>query len=110
MDVCHSRFDRALVDFARSGSSRARLADAHARLFRPACLLRRKLVLTLALLECDGAHQRRVDEVSPGTRTGFLLQCVAWTATCALMALAGLLILLPLRAWCSLRGEPAETT
>jgi len=103
--ACDSGFDRALVGFARRGSFCARLADAHARLFRPAGLLRRKLVLTLALLECDAAHHRRVDLVSRGSRAGFLLRCLAWAAGFALLSLAGLALFLPLRAWCSLRGE-----
>lgn len=106
---CNTRFDRALVGFARLGKWNARLADAHARLFSPAGLLRRKLVLVLALLETDAAHHGRVDLVSAGSRAGFLLRCAVWSASFALLSLVGLLLFLPLRAWCSLRGESART-
>jgi hypothetical protein len=43
--------DAVLLETARSGLIRLRLADAYARVFRPRCLLRRKLILTFAILE-----------------------------------------------------------
>lgn len=43
--------DAVLLETGRSGLIRLRLADAYARVFRPQCLLRRKLVLTFAILE-----------------------------------------------------------
>lgn len=43
--------DAVLLETARSGLVRLRLADAYARVFRPRCLLRRKLILTFAILE-----------------------------------------------------------
>ena len=107
---CSTRFDRALVSFARHGSLHARLSDAHARLFCPAGLLRRKLVLALALLETDAQSHRRVDLVSPGSRLGFLLRCVGWALGFLLQALLGLLIFLPMRLLCSLRGKGMVAT
>ena len=97
-------FDRALVRFARRGKSFAQLCDVHAKLFRPAGLLRRKLVLTLALLEADEQSHRRVDRVNPGTRLGLLLLCGAWVLRFILQAALGLLIFLPLRAFCAFTG------
>jgi hypothetical protein len=43
--------DAVLLETGRSGLIRLRLADAYARVFRPRSLLRRKLILTFAILE-----------------------------------------------------------
>jgi hypothetical protein len=93
-------FDGALVGVARCGGLLTRAADAHARRFAPAGLLRRKLVLLLALLETDARSHERVDRVSPGSRAGFLFALGAWIARSSLVLLLGLILFLPLRAWC----------
>jgi hypothetical protein len=95
-------FDRALVACARAGPFMARVCDVHARIFRPAGLLRRKLVLALALLETDAQSHARVDEVGSGSRAGLLVACAAWSLRFALIAGLGLLFFLPLRAFCAL--------
>ena len=99
-----SAFDRALVAFARRGPHFARFADAHARLFSANGLLRRKLVLALALLETDADANRRVDLVSRGSRRGFIAAMTLWIAGFALAAALGLLVFIPLRAVCALFG------
>ncbi len=43
--------DAVLLETGKSGLLRLRIADAYARMFRPRCLLRRKLILTFAILE-----------------------------------------------------------
>jgi hypothetical protein len=50
--------DDALVRFASKGPFRARVADAYARLFRPRGRLRRKLILTFAILESSAGFHR----------------------------------------------------
>ncbi len=56
-------FDRLLVTVARLSPVLAQPADAYARFFRPRGLLRKKLVLLLAILEsCYPSHQQ-VDAV-----------------------------------------------
>jgi hypothetical protein len=95
-------FDRALVRIARRGTFAARCCDAHARLFSPAGLLRRKLVLTLALLETDASHHERVDQLTPGSRLGWLVHCAALALGFALLVLGGLIVFLPLRLACAL--------
>ncbi len=57
-------FDRALVRVAARGGVWARAADAHARFFAKGGLLRRKLVLLLAILETDARGRRAADTVT----------------------------------------------
>ncbi len=104
-----SSFDRALVRVARGAPFLARLCDVHARIFRPAGLLRRKLVLLLALLESDRQSHARVDEVSAGSRLGLSLALGTWLVRFVLLTVLGLFLFLPLRMVCGLFGTRAET-
>lgn len=61
------RFDRWLLAFARTGSVACSLADAYARRARPYGLLRRKLVLALAVLESGRETHARYDEARPAS-------------------------------------------
>ncbi len=103
-----STFDRVLVRVARIAPSLARLCDVHARIFRPAGLLRRKLVLMFALLEADRQSHARVDEASAGSRLGLNLSLGAWLVRFALLLGLGLCLFLPLRLVCGLFGTRAE--
>lgn len=97
-----SAFDRSLVAVARRGTWWARLADAHARHFAPAGLLRKKLVLVLALLECR--EPERVDGPVSRSPVGFCLRA-AWLGTStALLVILAALFFLPLRVACHLFG------
>jgi hypothetical protein len=58
-------FDRTLLAVARVHPAATRLADAYARIALPAGLLRKKLVLTLAILESGAPSHRFVDDVDP---------------------------------------------
>lgn len=105
-----SAFDSALLRVARHGPFLAQACDVHARLFRPAGLLRRKLVLTLALLEVDRDSHARVDQVSPGSRIGMMLLAGGWSLRFALIAGLGLFVFVPLRLMCALGADPARPT
>ncbi len=50
--------ERALLSFARRGAVPARIADSYARFFLPRSLLRRRLVLLLAILENSPTTER----------------------------------------------------
>jgi hypothetical protein len=93
-------FDRALVLCARTGSFAARVCDVHARLFRPAGLLRRKLVLALALLEVDAAAHARVDDVRAASPAAVIAGLGVSALVFALLAAGGLVVLLPVRVVC----------
>lgn len=62
-----SVFDRRLVALARLGPFWAGLADAYARIARPYGTLRRKLVLTLALLESSAETHAEYDSARPAS-------------------------------------------
>src|SRR5947209_5491873 len=55
--------DRALLAAARLHPAAALPADAFARIFRPGCALRKKLVLLLAILESSPQFAEQLDEV-----------------------------------------------
>ena len=105
VDGASTRFDRALVAFARLGTFSTRLADAHARLFRNGGLLRRKLVLLLALLETHADTVGRVDAPTVSGPVAFVVETTLRLAVFALLALLGLFVFLPLRALCAIGGD-----
>ena len=98
-----SAFDRALVALARAGPFATRLADSHARVFTSGGLLRRKLVLVLALLEVR--EPERVDTLTHRTRAGFLAHAALLGAGFALLLLVSTALLLPVRLVCALGGK-----
>ena len=98
-------FDQALVALARRGTFFAQLCDVHARIFRPAGLLRRKLVLTLALLECDRASHGRVDQTNSGSPLSLVLLGGWWSLRFGLLAVSGMIAFFPLRIACAMFGN-----
>lgn len=66
-----------LVDFARRGPGAVRLADTWAALFERKGVLRRKLVLLLAMLESSGDTAGRVDRPTVPTAPAFLFGAAA---------------------------------
>lgn len=62
-----------LVRLACSGPIGFRLADGFSGLFRRESLLRRKLVLVTALLECDGSTWRKVDRARSSNFLTFVI-------------------------------------
>lgn len=95
-------YDRALVVLARTAPLAARFVDAHARIFAGGGLLRRKLVLVLALLELRAPE--RVDSVTSGSPIGFFVRAAFLAAGFALMLVLSTLVLLPVRLVCAVRG------
>lgn len=76
-----TRFDDWLVRFARGGPARTSLADSYAVLFARTTLLRRKLVLLLAILESTAPASRWIDTPDPGSPRAFFAS--AFVQTCA---------------------------
>jgi hypothetical protein len=81
------RFDRFLTTVAAQGPFRARLADAYASRFLKYGSLRKKMVLTLALLECAPGSFEYLDGVNPGGFRGtiVLLTCQVLRFSCCLL-------------------------
>lgn len=89
-------FDPRLVALARRHAVLTRLADAYAVLAAPTSLLRRKLILLLALLETTPPHYRAIDAPLAGGAAS-TVAALAWRGSvAALVALAGVVVCLPL--------------
>ena len=91
-------YDRALMALAMRGGAFTRASDVHARFFAHTGLLRRKLVLLLAILETDAQGRARADVPSPGGAPAAYVRLVASGLSSAGLLLAGLPVLLPARA------------
>lgn len=89
------RLDRWLVVLARRGSAAASIADSYARLARPYGLLRRKLVLTLALLESAASTHARFDRPLAAGPFRTWAALVALGAAWSIRTVVALLLLAP---------------
>jgi len=90
-------FDAFLVRFARRGPVFASLADAYAGLFAHASLLRKKLVLLVAILETSQRSHRTIDAPLGGRPMTAVFSLTATGLLAAVKVLAGSIILLPMR-------------
>ena len=90
-------FDSFLVTFARRGPLFAKLASAHAALFAPASLLRKKMVLLLAILETSPPTHQMIDAPLAGRPVPALVALTVTGLGALLSLIAGTLILLPIR-------------
>jgi hypothetical protein len=66
--VCMGAFDAFLVSVAGFHCKLAKLADCYARIFFPTALLRKKLILLLAILETSSPSFLAVEAVDGGSR------------------------------------------
>jgi uncharacterized protein YbjT (DUF2867 family) len=82
-----TRFDRFLVSVSARGPLWARLADSYASIFCKGSVLRKKLVLTLALLECTPPAFEKLDRVPPGGTAGAIVR-LGWGAMIYVLSLA----------------------
>jgi NADH dehydrogenase len=93
------RFDRFLVHVSARGPLWARLADAYGSVFRKNSVLRKKLVLTLALLECTPPTFENLDRVPPGGAVGAFFR-LGWGAMIYVLSVAaGSLLFTPAALW-----------
>ena len=90
-------FDAFLVRFATRGPVFVRLADAYAGMFAHASLLRKKMVLLVAILETSQPSHRTIDAPLGGKPMGAVLSLTATGIIAAFSVLAGSLVLLPMR-------------
>jgi hypothetical protein len=92
-------FDRWITDTSARGPLWARLADVYAGRFHRSAAVRKKLVLTLALLECAPASFESLDAVGRGGLAAALLR-LAWRAGVFAASLPlAMLLFLPVQAW-----------
>ena len=87
-----SAFDRGVVSLARRSTLLTRALDARARILAPGSLLRRKLVLVLALLECTAETVDDVDAVTHTSRAGLFAHLVVLGLGFVLLFVAGIVV------------------
>ncbi|HEY7336516.1 MAG TPA: hypothetical protein VH639_16610 [Bryobacteraceae bacterium] len=97
------RFDAFLVGVAARNAVWTRLADSYTRIFRPSSVLRTKLILVLALLECAPPSFEALDRVPGGGILGTVLRLAGASARFVAAALAGAAIFTPVRFWMARR-------
>jgi hypothetical protein len=100
-----SRFDRFLCAFARVSPFMTRFADAWSAVFAPTAVLRRKLVLLLAMLESAAPQYRRLEAV-PSVRALAFVSLFFRGLLAALTLVVSLVIFVPARV---LLGKAGET-
>jgi len=104
-DPTGDRFERLLVSVSARGPLWARLADSYCSIWRKNSLLRKKLVVVLALLECAPPGFEMLDRCPPGGPFGTVFQ-LGWGAcgyACSLFA--GTALFLPMRLWIAVMGR-----
>jgi len=94
-----ARFDRFLVSSAARGPYWTRMADSYGTLFRKNSILREKLVVVLALLECAPPTFEGLDRVPPGGLAGAGLRLLLGGMNYALALLISSLLFSPVRLW-----------
>lgn len=99
--------DRVLLAFGRTSRVAASLADAYARLVRPYGLLRRKIVLALAVLESSPATHADFDTAAPSGPTFAWLSLAALGTWWALRTLAAVIVLGPVHLFSALTATRA---
>ncbi len=102
-DLALDRFDRYLIAASARSPLWARLADSYASLLRKNSGVRKKLVLTLALLECTPPSFAALDRVPRGGPLGALFRLGFGAMQYAFTLLLAAIIFTPARLWMSER-------
>ena len=87
-----SAFERGVVSLARRSSLLARAFDARARILAPGSLLRRKLVLVLAILETSAETEAAVDTPTHSGPVGLGLHLVGLGLAFGCLLVVGVLL------------------
>jgi hypothetical protein len=88
--------DELLVSIARIGTRASHIIDAYARVFRPASLIRKKLILLLAILESCAPSHHYLDSVDSNSLAIFALKSILQFASFVLAVGLGGLVIFPL--------------
>lgn len=97
--LAQDHFDRFLIAVSARGPLWTRLADSYASLLRKNSGLRKKLVLTLALLECTPPSFEALDRVPGGGTAGAALRLGLGAIVYAFTLLAATMLFTPVRLW-----------
>lgn len=104
MDACNDAgaFDHLLVSISARGPLWARLADSYASVWRKNSTLRKKLVLTLALLECVLPSAQYLDRSVVG-KNGTILRLTAAALAYASSLAVSSVLFAPIHIWAAAR-------
>jgi len=109
-----SLFDRSVLKFARLHPATTLLVDAYCRWFCRHSVLRRKLFLTLAILECCAPSYREIDSVVTGGKPKQMALMVLRVAMALVVHVVSVVALLPWQMICgitdTLRRSAKATT
>ena len=105
-----SAFDRVLIRLARYSPLLTRAADAYASAFARTTVLRRKLVLLLAILEVSWPASQAIDSVPVTSPPGVMLRVGSRTVVFAMIALVATLLLTPVRMSCAMADRLTRGT
>jgi len=108
-DGTATALDRALLRVARTGPILARAADAFAVTFAKPSLLRKKLVLLLAILESRGSTAAILDTATPGPRVVEVAVAGLHVARFVVTLCLASLLIVPLRIWYRVVDRPCGT-
>jgi hypothetical protein len=100
--------DCALLRLARLGAAGTRAADAYAALFARTSVLRRKLVLLVAILESWRRSADLIDTATSESIAGLVLSTAGRALRSAAAAAMAAVVLVPLRIWFSIRKRAAS--
>jgi hypothetical protein len=98
-------FDRLLLPVSARGPVWARLADSYASVWYKNSSVRRKLVLTLALLECSPPSFDMLDRCPSRGPAGAALRLTFGAAVYACSLFAGIIVFAPVHLWTKVRGH-----
>lgn len=96
-------FDGVLLSVSARGPLWARLADSYASRWRKNSIVRRKLVLALALLEVANPSFEKLDECPGGGPPGAMIQLGLAALGYACSVLAAVALFSPIRLWMAVR-------
>lgn len=108
--VSPQALDHAVLCVARIGPRFARAADAFAALAARGGLLRRKLVLLVAILESRGDTVRSIDRARPGSRVAWVAEVAGRALLSLLAVVAATALIAPMTAWYLIAGSPLHAT
>lgn len=100
--------DRLLLAFASIGIPGLALADAYAARFRRAALLRKKLVVVLALVETTAPGFETIDRPLSRGRATFWVRMALRGVVAALLTLCACLLIGPAHLVCRMLGSGEE--
>lgn len=98
-------FDHIVMRLALRHAFMLRLADTYSGLFYKEALLRRKLVLLLAILECSPGAYERLDRPEVHTRPTLYRLLVLKGLALAAAGLLAVLLLTPIHVFCNISRQ-----